>query len=259
MIITAFAGKGQFFAQHDHALAAGELALHWGNAEFAPLEPEYQEEVVLATRLHDIGWQRYDQQPLLYQDGQGRYRAYDFVRFPLDKKLGLYRRGVDQVQQQSEYAALLCSMHYMRFVERQPLAARYVQEERERQERIMDRLGRKGERDRVEYHFRLLRLWDLLSLLVCMTEPGSDPEGWLNWFGGGNIGMERSPGQTVTVKVGWQGKERLALDPFPFDAPFEVAIPYLELEGISFSSPQEWREQLATAERKVRQVQLFPG
>ena len=40
--------------QHDHALLAGELARHVGNAAVAPVMP--MQSVISAVAMHDAGW-----------------------------------------------------------------------------------------------------------------------------------------------------------------------------------------------------------
>jgi hypothetical protein len=54
MICRPHAAGWLFISQPAHAWMAGELATAWGNAQFALPTP--REAVILATRLHDIGW-----------------------------------------------------------------------------------------------------------------------------------------------------------------------------------------------------------
>lgn len=258
------------FAQDDHAKVSGEMASFWGNDDFKPLSDEYREAVILAARMHDCGWRRADRQILLNPAGE----PYDFVAYPLAERLSVYRQGVDEVEREHAYAALLCSLHYARFIQamrsltgREKEQARmYLHSEAERRRRLVMQLAHSstpaafrpdGQMDELtEYHFALLRLWDLLSLLLCMTTPGSRPDTWGAWFARGEIGMPASPGAERIVRVRWHGNDRILLEPFPFSAPFQVTLPFRLLDWNALQTAEHVHEAFRSAEQRAMKIWL---
>lgn len=241
------------FCQDDHGQVSGQMAAYWGNGDFLPVEEPYRSSVVTAASMHDCGWREADQVVQFRDDG----RPYDFVTYPLEARLDVYQRGVNMVEATDPYAAVLCSLHYTGFVQEMRgltgrlslLVSRYLSVESQRRRRLTERLadtltpahilpdGRFDER--TMHHFALLRLWDLLSLLLCMTRPGSPPETWGAWFGRGEIRMPTSVGQYRTVTLRWDGEERLLLTPFPFSRPLDICIPYRQLPAGVMSKPPQ--------------------
>src|SRR5688572_1399621 len=63
IIHDASNGQLTLITQTDHSNLVGELAAHWGNADFAAPEP--YDSVVRAAVFHDYGWLRYETKPLL--------------------------------------------------------------------------------------------------------------------------------------------------------------------------------------------------
>ena len=64
--------------QIDHARLAGELARQWGNGPFE--RPEPFDSVVLATDMHDEGWDEPDDEPLYNED---KKRPTNFIEADL--------------------------------------------------------------------------------------------------------------------------------------------------------------------------------
>lgn len=268
MIIRREAEGLYLFAQDDHAKVSGEMAAFWGNDDFKPLSAGYREAVILAARMHDCGWRRADRQIRLNPAGE----PYDFVTYPLDERLVIYRQGVDEVERAHAYAALLCSLHYARFIQAMRLskegekaqARMYLISEEERRRRLVMQLAHSstpaafrpdGQMDGLtEHHFALLRLWDLLSLLLCMTTPGSRPDTWGAWFGRGEIGMPVSPGAERLVQVRWHGNDRILLDPFPFSEPFQVTVPFRFLDRNAIQTAGHVHEAFRGAEPRAMTI-----
>lgn len=243
------------FAQDDHGQVSGQMAVHWGNGEFLPVEKAYRASVETAAAMHDCGWREADEVLKVGDDG----RLHDFTTYPLADRLKLYRQGVDAVEGKDAYAAVLCSLHYSGFVQgmggltgdAEHMVNRYLTAESERRHRLAAQLadsstpvhiasdGRLDER--TMHHFHLLRLWDLLSLLLCMTRPGSSPETRGAWFGQGEIWMPAAPGKMRPVAVRWAGEDRLVFAPFPFVKPFDVSIPYRRVPAAERALLQEKR------------------
>ncbi len=273
-MILRHAAEGIYlFTQDDHAQVSGEMASYWGNETFQPLSTPFRESVILATRMHDCGWRQADREIRLNPAGQ----PYDFVTYPLDERLKIYRLGVDEVERRNAYAALLCSLHYAGFIHamrwlkgvQKEQARMYLIAEEERRKRLVTQLAHtstparllpNGQMDEwTQHHFSLLRLWDLLSLLICMTTPGSPPDTWGSWFGQGEIGMPASPGEVRFVKVRWHGKDSLCLDPFPFSQPFHVILPYRLLKPSVIQSAEQLeqvQDAFGDAEQRIMKIHI---
>ena len=74
-------------AQTDHAKLSGQCAAHWGNKEFARLQP--YEAVVRAAMFHDSGWYGYEASPSIAPDTG---RPLNFLQVAWGKP---QRRGFD--------------------------------------------------------------------------------------------------------------------------------------------------------------------
>ncbi len=178
MIVNRNGSGWTLITQPAHAWLAGELAAAWGNQQFGTPSPF--EAVMLATRLHDIGWLAWDAAPRLGGDG----RPVNFIETTLAETAPIWRRAVKHVSLLDPYAALLVSLHastiYRRRLERgadppeerselELLAADHVVV----QERFRDALadhplyGPEVEPDRLIIAYRWLRVCDLLSLVLC--------------------------------------------------------------------------------------------
>ena len=178
MIVRGEDGGWQLISQPAHAWLAGSLAAAWGNDVFA--KPSPFEAVILATRLHDIGWLAWDASPRLGKDG----RPVNFFDTTLAETIPIWRRAVRQVALIDPYAALLVSKHastiYRRRLERaaDPPELRsevktQLAEQAAVQESFCLRLvdhpdyGPAVGQDHLKATYRWLRACDLLSLVLC--------------------------------------------------------------------------------------------
>ncbi len=212
MIVRERDGSFVLVKQHDHALAAGELARHLAK------EPRPRESALYAVAHHDVAWQGPDAQ-VRWNEETGR--PYSFVDYPPEKKVRAYATGLDWLEERDPYAACLCSMHYEKLLRRfggSEAEARFVEAEVGRQARLRE--GMSGEElENLGRNLGLLRFCDGLSLYVCLNEPGDGeypspyPEGF-------ELDEERH-------QPTWDDRRTLRLDPNPFSEAFELAIPYL--------------------------------
>jgi hypothetical protein len=198
--------------QHDHALAAGELARHWAERP-RPLEP-----TLYAIAHHDVSWQGPDAS-VRWNEETGR--PYSFVDYPPEAKVRAYAGGLDWLEERDPYAACLCSMHYETLLRRfggSEAEAGFAEAESGRQARL--RAGMSGEElENLEHNLGLLRLCDGLSLYVCLNEPG-DGEYPQPYPGGFELAGER-------FEPAWEDRHTLRLEPNPFSEPFGFSIPYM--------------------------------
>lgn len=200
--------------QHEHALAAGELARHWAK------RPHPYGPAVYAIAHHDVAWKGPDSS---VRWNESTDQPYSFVDYPAEKKVAAYAEGLDWLESQEPYAACLCSMHYetlLREFGQSTQETRFVENEYSRQERLRRDMNQE-ELDNLERNLGLLRLCDGLSLFVCLNEPGSS--GYPPPYPGGF----RFDGETFGLV--WEDGRVLRLDPNPFSEAFDIAIPYEEI------------------------------
>lgn len=209
------------FAQHDHGRASGVAAAAWcGAAGDRPLRYE----AVLAIGLHDLGWREQDERPTLDPD---RGRPYDFMSTPIARRLRIYRDGIDAVQRLDPYAGLLASLHFSAFVA-DGSAPAFVDAERERQEAL--RTALRVPDAEVRHDFEVLRALDLLSLVACLSGPGSDPSEHPRWV---TLPM-RVAG--VEHALSWRSEEQLTVARFPFDRELRFALPYRDVPRRTYAT-----------------------
>lgn len=213
-------GNGWLFVtQATHAWMSGELAAAWGNDEFAAPEP--RDAVLLATRLHDIGWLGWDAAPRLDRSGQ----PVDFLDTTLDDTIPIWRQAVQQVGLLNPFAALLVCRHamtiYRRRLERgaDPPDQRakilaLLDEQESSHEAIAARLSEHplyrtslGE-ERLKVIYRWLRTCDLFSLVLLSSRMPS--AGVIEAVPGNDWGELRS------IHYVRQDPFTLLIDPSPF-------------------------------------------
>jgi hypothetical protein len=245
-------GEGlMLFRQTDHALLSGAFAAAWGNDVVPPLVQRAP--TLIAAARHDDGWSQWELEP--QADGEGR--PVDFIHIPVAEHTALYRRGIDLVEHEDAYAGLIVSMHGERLYTRpfEPgmdprierlqdedlkLARAYVEHERARQRRIAG-----GEPDAdAEEGWRLLQVWDRLSLLVCM-QPLRE-------------GTQRTLPPVATTKgdanIDAHATEagELVLDPYPFSTdPVSFSIAMTVTDRSTWSDGTEYRREFRTGEKAV--------
>lgn len=100
--------NGQLLCIHQttHALMAEQFCQAWGNHNFALPTP--YSITMLAIAQHDNGWHEWEQAPRLRADGYPMDFIHDDDPFA---KLHLWRRGVNRLNDQHPYAALLVGRH----------------------------------------------------------------------------------------------------------------------------------------------------
>jgi hypothetical protein len=188
--------------QASHAWVSGQLARHWGNADFATPDPF--EEVCLGAEQHDIGMAEWDVHPTL---NPGTGYPYDFLALPKDIALSLWADSPAKVLTQSPYAAVLVSMHGVALSEGKPERQDYIAHE----ERFQQRLLAKLHEDPARVRRNQLLVWavDYLAL-AALT-------GWTP--------RKAFPAPDHTLHVEEPKSLHLTVDPWPLNVP-ALTVPY---------------------------------
>lgn len=242
-------------SQPDHAIVSGYLAAHWGNDEFtrpgyfgaAPDPERLRAETLFAIAEHDNGWWEWEADPELSPDDGLPLGLLDLTQHDGMER---WRLGVPRFVEKHPYVSLLISFHaywlYAPRCESHPDAAffhplfahpedapplegeeldrakRFVDEQREIQERLIDWLREDAEwsaavrPENLKPHVRLLQLADALSLAL--------------GFGGDKAlrlkGIPRTSwDDRVALEIAPGNGRRVICRPYPFDIdPLPVAL-----------------------------------
>lgn len=214
--------------QHAHAKISGEIANYWKEEFF--LGTERKHDVVTAVYEHDRGWIDLDVVPLMNELEQ---RPYSFMDYPLASKLNCYRKGINEVELMSEYAGLLCSIHYASFVQNanDSLSKNFFIEEKKRQHRLLQKFEIEGKQKEKEllFHLNVLKFCDNLSLYISLNEPkvyktNEHPffrEGFPQAFAFAN----HHP-----IHAYWMSKKNVSLSISPLEKELQVLLPYKDVK-----------------------------
>lgn len=213
--------------QHHHAAISAEVMEQYREVFFA--KDALAATVIYAIRQHDRGWRLFDEEPYWNDEKQA---PYAFTDFPGKPKIVLYRQGINEVEKQSPYAALLCSAHYMNFVKRQSgiEAERFLAQERKRGEQIRASLSF-YDPEQFAKHLGLLQLADHLSLYICLNRAGVTKEFEHPFFKDG-ISIATSIPEVAVEKIGmcWKDDKTVQMKGLPPVPDFTVTLKQKRLE-----------------------------
>lgn len=239
MLIQARDAGLRLVRQHDHGLLSGELAAAWDG----PLGSGARDRVVvLATALHDLGWRELDATPRWNPETGG---PYDFLDLPPEEKFEAAVDGIDRVEELHPYAAVLISLHYSTFGS-PGRPSGFEESEEDRRVELLASLEDEAPGPRqIQADLSALRLFDNLSLLLCLTPPGADPDVTPSWLGPELLKLPEWTGREASrIRMDWRDEESAVLDPWPFEeGSLSLEVPYRDLPGHRFGDP----EALATA------------
>ncbi len=208
--------------QHHHGLLSGDIARQWN---FDYIEgTERWSDVIYAIAQHDRAWIDLDESPFWNDSAK---KPYSFIDFPLVPKLTFYKKGISEVERQSPYAGLLCSLHYHSFLigAKERAAIEFSKQEKARQDRLMKQLNllEVHEKDLLENHFLMVQFCDDLSLYLCMQEPGTPKAEEFPWFKDGFWQIfPFTDGHKIIAE--WLDSKQVSLRPLPLDSPAVVTI-----------------------------------
>lgn len=206
--------------QNNHAELSGLFAAHWGNEDFE--KPRPYGSLVRAAMFHDRGWIRYETGPQLNPE-TGKTPNYREV--PNDRaQLEAFEWAGDWLSAIDPYAGLLISKHRTGLwqgrygvIAHPPAIQRGTLPLPIQQFIARSEAKQKAAADGIEPHelavnYRLLQVWDMLSLYICSTERLQNdriepvPR---TYSGASGVALQLTPIEPTTI----------ALDPYPFDRP----------------------------------------
>jgi uncharacterized protein DUF3891 len=261
MIIRKNAEGGlTLIGQTDHSRFVGQVAAHWGNAEFEAPKP--YDSVVRAASFHDFGWLRYETSPLVNPESG---EPYPFLQVPMTaQQLGAYQWSLDWMADIDPYSGLIVNMHRTglwkgRYGMIKHPAGRYnltklspqvqalIDHNEAWQERQRATLDAKG----VWTNYRLMQIWDLLGLYFGCQEPYADHVEPVptSYAGADDEGVR----MTLTPA----GPRRVAFDPYPFDVrPCRVQLAYRNVAQTSYEDVESFRKAWFQAEVGLEEFEL---
>ena len=227
MIIREQQNNLVLITQPHHAAISGIFAGHWKVTTFNGFNR--LEEFLFTVHHHDQCWTEADKVPLLNPDSK---RPYSFDDYPEERKIELYRKGIDNMENEHPYPALLCSRHFASFFagsETTP-GKEFYHSETQRQQRLTKQMNLNGlESEGADFHFNLLQFCDNLSLFICLNEEGKNQH---PWFKKGFSNSERLGVNKHPLKADWKNPDTLKIAPFPFDEPFSIQLEYRRIPSL---------------------------
>lgn len=232
--------------QTDHSRFVGQLAAHWGNADFE--SPKPYDSVVRAATFHDFGWLRYETSPLVDPESG---EPYPFLQVPMTpQQLAAYQWSLDWMADIDPYSGLIINMHRTglwkgRYGLIKHPAGRYnltrlspeVQALIDRNEAWQE--GQRATLDAkgVWTNYRLMQVWDLLGLYFCCQEPYEDHvEPVPTTYAGAD-----DEGARMTMTPA--GPRTVAFDPYPFDVrPCRVQLAYRTVPRARYEDTEAFRK-----------------
>ncbi|WP_273123009.1 DUF3891 family protein [Bacillus weihaiensis] len=211
--------KEDFFImteQHEHASLSRDLAIQLQDQHLKDIKRK--KDIFVAIKEHDRGWIDLDVAPLW---NDKKLSPYSFIDYPIPIKLAFYRKGIDEVMNHNLFAAMLCSIHYVRFFDGMKGDSNidhFVAKEKKRQEEIMNLIDIDEKEQNAS--LEMLKYTDTLSLFFCMQEAAMTRENMHDWFKGGiYLGKKK-------FDVVWKDRHHVILNPFPFKGFFKVTYKY---------------------------------
>jgi hypothetical protein len=206
--------------QEHHAVLSGMLAAAWRPTRLDPL-------LVQAIGMHDTPWREADADPRLDPE---RGLPHDFITFPMDDKIALYRRGIDALEAVHPWIAYLVSKHYTTFSGTRDVAR--LQEPEQRRRARLEGLLPQARVDAADDALAWIKLFDIFSLHLCLTGPRAQPAAIPRWLSDPDKWSTAPDGTPMTLR--WSDDATLTVEPWPFvDDDLAIDLYHRRLEGTS--------------------------
>lgn len=232
--------------QEHHAVVSGMLAHAWvGSLEGGRLDPLW----VQAIGLHDNPWRASDAEPSLDEE---RGLPHDFITYPMDDKIALYRRGLDALEEVHPFVAHLVSRHYTTFSGTRDLE-RLNRPERERRARL-EGLIDPARLDGSDQALAWIKFFDIFSLHLCLTGPRTQQDAIPRWLTDPDRWSTAPDGTELELR--WRDDTTLSVEPWPFVAQELSCELYLRVLDERIDEPQALQSVWDAASVQMRSVRL---
>jgi hypothetical protein len=231
-------------AQTDHAKMSGQCAAHWGNANFARLQP--YEPVVRAAMFHDSGWYDYEASPSI---APKTGKPLNFLQVAWGKpQRRAFEWAIGWMTTIDPYSGLLLSKHrtglqrgrYDKVAHPKMFNTLNLPDDNEdflaRNEAAQAGLLRNFDEGEFWTNYQLLQTFDFISLFLCNKDTVDDY-------------IEPVPtsydGRSAPAKLTLRTVEahRIEVHPFPFDQPaLRIQLIRRQLDRGTFPDAASFRE-----------------
>jgi hypothetical protein len=247
-------------SQVAHSWASGQIAHAWGNGTFQKFTP--YEQICYAAEQHDIGFSRWEREPTLnLKTGL----PHTFDELPEKLHFDIWRCGIFELRPVSFYASLIVSFHFCRLcesfheesaAEEGSEAARFLSEQRAYQKRALEGLSEElnaqggAPAEAIEFHRRLLGVWDYLSLELCRDR--------VLEFGIPEVPI--GPAEFVPLHVRYLDRAQclIEVDPWPFGVDFLKIVYGARILHDRFADERTMQLSLQKADPITRAFNLIP-
>lgn len=255
--------------QTDHSRIAGLLAAHWGNDEFARLNPYAS--MVLAAQEHDSGWWDWEIKPSINEQGYPSDYIGSIKHLGQGVWLDLYRRAIERIAARDLYAAYFVSMHGEALLTRgkgllpsmpdytgDAAVQKFIAEQKALRAAWLPTLQKDPALAPVttERHlwtnFNLMEVFDQLAQFVCNRYPFNSQarkNGPTNTLGG--MPVPRGPDEpNATLTINVLNEKDAIVDPYPFDVtPLALSFEGRLMAKPSYPAEEEFLRDFYRAER----------
>jgi hypothetical protein len=253
-------GQMLLVGQTDHSRLAGQFAAHWGNERFAALQP--YESVARAAAFHDYGYLRYETEPS-FNPETGETPNFRDVNTDA-KRLEEYQWCSDWLLGPDPYAGAIVNMHRTGLWRGRYGAMKHPGHKMRKQSPEVDAFIARNEAQRAQLlatqtwdpselriNYRLLQVWDLLSLYFSCQEPSED------YIEPVPTSYRDQEGEGVRVTLTPIGPNRVHVDPFPFDVnPCYFQLAARRLPQPRFENQDAFRKAYFQAPLEIIQFEL---
>jgi hypothetical protein len=255
--------------QIDHSRIAGLLAAHWGNDQFARLNPYVS--VVLAAQEHDSGWWDWEIKPSVNEQGYPSDYIGSIKHLGQGVWLDLYRRAIERLAARDLYAAYYVSMHgealltqgmgllpSMPDYRNDPAVQNFIAEQKALRAGWLQKLQHDdafknvSDDEQLWTNFKLMEVFDQFAQFVCNRYPFNSrarKNGPTNTLGGMPVPV--APGKPdVMLTVDVQNEADAIVRPFPFDVnPLRLSFEGRLVPNQPFANQEEFLCQFYRGER----------
>jgi Protein of unknown function (DUF3891) len=251
-------GELTLIPQTDHSRFVGQLAAHWGNQDFAPVEPF--ESIVRAATFHDYGYVNWEPDPDV---DESTGEPYQFRGLPFSmRQLDAYQWCIDWLSAIDPYSGVLVSRHRTGLWKARygtityptafnppnlhPEISAFI----ERNENWQAEALPSDAQPTFQTNYRLLQTWDLLGLYFGCQEPCDDYiEPVPTTYAADDAGVK------MTMRPA--GDRHVVFEPYPFDKRgLKVQIASRRVPQASFESTAAFRRAFYQAEQSLLEYTL---